>query len=168
MTGESMSHGQRRRVLGGTMAALFLAAFGNTIVATVLPAIIADLGGFARYAWPSTAYMVTSTTAMPIAGKLSDLYGRRLLFLFGVAALVLSSLPVALSQSMDQLILFRAIQGIGGGVILVTSIAAAGDLAPPEERGRYHGIVGMVFSFAAAVAVLSLVATLFLPRRMGN
>ena len=154
MTGGSMSCRQRRRVLGGTMAALFLAAFGNTIVATVLPAIIADLGGFDQYAWPSTAYMVTSTTAMPIAGKLGDLYGRRVLFLFGVAALVLSSLPVALSQSMDQLILFRAIQGIGGGVIMVTSIAAAGDLAPPEERGRYHGIVGMVFSFAAVAGPL--------------
>ncbi|MYG81124.1 MAG: MFS transporter, partial [Gemmatimonadetes bacterium] len=77
MTGESMSSGQRRRVLGGTMAALFLAAFGNTVVATVLPAIIADLGGFDRYAWPSTAYMVTATTALPIAGKLGDLYGRR-------------------------------------------------------------------------------------------
>ena len=237
MTGEIMSHGQRRRVLGGTMAALFLAAFGNTIVATVLPAIIADLGGFARYAWPSTAYMVTSTTAMPIAGKLSDLYGRRLLFLFGVAALVLSSLPVALSQSMDQLILFRAIQGIGGGVILVTSIAAAGtstlqfhravggtvgvaimgavvaqrtksrlsDLLPETSRAQLPegwlesatgagvrivsgasegtglvdavadhfaqaltGALGDAFALAAAVAVLSLVATLFLPRRMGN
>ncbi|MDE0123235.1 MAG: MDR family MFS transporter [Bryobacterales bacterium] len=136
------------------MAALFLAAFGNTIVATLLPTIIADLGGFELYAWPSTAYMVTSTTALPIAGKLGDLYGRRPVFLFGVAAITISSLPVALSQSMDQLILFRAIQGIGGGAIMVTSIAAAGDLAPPEERGRYHGIVGAVFSLAALAGPL--------------
>ena len=136
------------------MAALFLAAMGNTVVSTVLPAAIADLGGFDRYAWASTSYMVTSTTVMPIAGRLADLYGRRVLFLVGVVAFTLASILVGLSQSMNQLIAFRALQGLGGGVILVNAIAAAGDLAPPEDRGRYHGIAGAVFGLAAVAGPL--------------
>ena len=136
------------------MAALFLAAMGNTVVSTVLPAAIADLGGFDRYAWASTSYMVTSTTVMPIAGRLADLFGRRLMFLVGVVAFTLASISVGLSQSMNQLIAFRALQGIGGGVILVNAIAAAGDLAPPEDRGRYHGLAGAVFGLAAVAGPL--------------
>ena len=136
------------------MAALFLAAMGNTVVSTVLPAAIADLGGFDRYAWASTSYMVTSTTVMPIAGRLADLYGRRVMFLVGIAAFTLASVLVGLSQSMNQLIAFRALQGAGGGVILVNAIAAAGDLAPPEDRGRYHGLAGAVFGLAAVAGPL--------------
>ena len=136
------------------MAALFLAAMGNTIVSTVLPAAIADLGGFDRYAWASTSYMVTSTTVMPIAGRLADLYGRRVMFLVGIVAFTLASVLVGLSQSMNQLIAFRALQGTGGGVILVNAIAAAGDLAPPEDRGRYHGMAGAVFGLAAVAGPL--------------
>ncbi len=83
------------------MAALFLAAMGNTIVGTVLPAVIADLGGFDRYAWASTSYMVTSTIAMPIAGRLADLYGRRVMFLVGVAVFTLASILIGLSQTMN-------------------------------------------------------------------
>ncbi len=137
------------------MAALFLAAMGNTIVSTVLPAVIAELGGFDRYAWASTSYMVTSTIAMPIAGRLADLYGRRVMFLVGVAVFILASILIGLSQTMNQLILFRALQGIGGGVTIVNAVSAAGDLAPPEERGRYHGIAGAVFGLAAVAGPLA-------------
>lgn len=149
-----VSPDQHRRALHGAMAALFLAAMGNTVVSTVLPAAIADLGGFDRYAWASTSYMVTSTTVMPIAGRLADLHGRRVMFLVGIVAFTLASVLVGLSQSMNQLIAFRALQGAGGGVILVNAIAAAGDLAPPEERGRYHGLAGAVFGLAAVAGPL--------------
>ncbi len=152
---QAMNPDQHRRALQGAMAALFLAAMGNTIVGTVLPAVIADLGGFDRYAWASTSYMVTSTTAMPIAGRLADLYGRRVMFLVGVSVFTLASIPVGLSETMNQLIVFRALQGIGGGVTIVNAISAAGDLAPPEERARYHGVAGAVFGLAAVAGPLA-------------
>ena len=133
------------------MAALFLVALGNTVVVTVLPAIIADLGGFDRYAWASTAYLIAATTAMPIAGRLADRHGRRAFFLIGVVIFMAASIPVALSRTMEQLVLFRALQGLGGGVIMVNSTAAIADLAPPRERGKYHGFMGMVFSLATVV-----------------
>ena len=152
---QAMNPDQHRRALQGAMAALFLAAMGNTIVGTVLPAVIADLGGFDRYAWASTSYMVTSTTAMPIAGRLADLYGRRIMFLIGVSVFILASILIGLSQTMDQLIAFRALQGIGGGVTIVNAVSAAGDLAPPEERGRYHSVAGAVFGLAAVAGPLA-------------
>ena len=133
------------------MAALFLVALGNTVVVTVLPAIIADLGGFDRYAWASTSYLIAATTAMPIAGRLADLYGRRAFFLIGVVIFMGASVPVALSGTLEQLVLFRALQGLGGGVIMVNSTAAIADLAPPKDRGKYHGFMGMVFSLATVV-----------------
>ena len=133
------------------MAALFLVALGNTVVVTVLPAIIADLGGFDRYAWASTSYLIAATTAMPIAGRLADLHGRRAFFLIGVVIFMAASIPVALSRTMEQLVLFRALQGLGGGVIMVNSTAAIADLAPAKERGKYHGFMGMVFSLATVV-----------------
>ncbi len=133
------------------MAALFLVALGNTVVVTVLPAIIADLGGFDRYAWASTSYLIAATTLMPIAGRLADLHGRRAFFLIGVVIFMAASIPVALSRTMEQLVLFRALQGLGGGVIMVNSTAAIADLAPPKERGKYHGFMGMVFSLATVV-----------------
>ena len=133
------------------MAALFLVALGNTLVVTVLPAIIADLGGFDRYAWASTSYLIAATTVMPIAGRLADRHGRRAFFLIGVALFMAASIPVALSRTMEQLVLFRALQGLGGGVVMVSSTAAIADLAPPRERGKYHGFMGLVFSLATVV-----------------
>lgn len=97
---------------------------------------------------------MTSTTVMPIAGRLADLYGRQVMFLVGIVAFTLASVLVGLSQSMNQLIAFCALQGAGGGVILVNAIAAAGDLAPPEDRGRYHGMAGAVFGLAAVAGPL--------------
>ncbi len=146
-----LSTGQVKAASRGALAALFVAALGNTVVVTALPVIIDDLGGFDLYAWPSTAYMVSSMAAMPIAGRLADIFGRRALFLAGIVLFTATSVAVGLSQSMEQLIGFRFLQGIGGGAIIVNCVASIADLFPPEERARYHGLVGLVMMLATIV-----------------
>lgn len=135
----------------GVMLAMFLAALSQTIVATAMPRIITDLGGFDRYTWASTAYLVASAVAIPIVGRLSDLYGRRIFFLLGIAVFMIGSIPTGLSHTMNQLIAFRAIQGIGGGIIMTTSLVAIADLFPPEERGKVQGLVGLVYGMASVI-----------------
>lgn len=142
---------QRRLAVMGVMLALFLAALSQTVVATAMPGIIADLGGFDRYTWASTAYLVASTVAIPIAGRLADLYGRRVFFMLGIAVFVLGSVPAGMSQSMSQLVACRVVQGIGGGVIVITCMAAIADLFPPGERGRFQGLTGLVYGMAAVI-----------------
>ena len=133
----------RRQVvftMGGLMLALFLAALDQTVVSTAMPRIIADLGGFDRFTWVTTSYLVASTTAVPIVGRLSDLYGRKTFFLGGIIVFVVGSVLAGASQTMNQLIFFRAIQGIGGGSVMALSFASVGDLFPPAERGKYQGL----------------------------
>ena len=137
--------------LTGVMLAMLLAALSQTIVATAMPRIITDLGGFDRYTWASTAYLVASAVAVPIVGRLSDFYGRRIFFLLGIAIFMLGSVPTGLSQTMTQLIAFRAIQGIGGGIIMTTSLVAIADLFPPQERGKFQGLVALVYGIASVV-----------------
>ena len=114
-----------------------------------MPRIVADLGGFDRFTWVTTAYLVASTTAVPIVGRLSDLYGRKVFFLGGIAVFLFGSVLAGVSQTMDQLIAFRAIQGIGGGSIMALSFTTVGDLFPPSERGKYQGIVAASFGLAS-------------------
>lgn len=133
------------------MPVLFLAALGQTIVATALPRIVADLGGFDRYVWAATAYMVTATLTTPIVGGLSDLYGRKPFFLLGLVVFIAASALLGISRSMNAVIAFRAVQGIGGGLIVTASFVAVADLFPPQERGKHQGWLAGVYGIASIV-----------------
>ena len=131
------------------MLAMFLAMFSQTIVAAAMPRVVADLGGFDRYTWPATAYLVASAAALPIVGRLSDIYGRKLFLIAGLLVFTLFSVPAGLSASMNQLVAFRLVQGIGGGLIAASTFAAAADLYPPEGRGRFQAYAGLTSGIAA-------------------
>ena len=133
----------------GILLAMFLSIFSQTIVATAMPRIIADLGGFDRYTWPATAYLAATAVAVPIVGRLSDIYGRRVFLILGLVIFTLSSIPAGLSQSMTQLVASRLLQGIGGGLIVASSFTAAADLFPPQGRGRFESWAGLTSGFAA-------------------
>jgi EmrB/QacA subfamily drug resistance transporter len=133
------------------MLALLLAALDQTIVGTAIPRIVADLNGLDRLAWVTTAYLVTSTTMTPIAGKLGDLFGRKPFLLAGMIGFVAASVVCGLSQDMTQLIVFRGIQGIFGGVLFATVFTVIGDLFPPENRARVQGLFGGVFGLSAII-----------------
>ena len=135
----------------GTMLALLLAALDQTIVGTAIPRIVADLNGLDRLAWVTTAYLVTSTTMTPIAGKLGDLFGRKPFLLAGMIGFVASSALCGLSQDMTQLIVFRGIQGLFGGVLFATVFTVIGDLFPPSQRGRTAGLFGAVFGLSSII-----------------
>src|SRR2546427_2603951 len=133
------------------MLALLLAALDQTIVGTAIPRIVADLNGLDRLAWVTTAYLVTSTTMTPIAGKLGDLFGRKPFLLAGMIGFVAASALCGLSQDMTQLIVFRGIQGVFGGVLFATVFTVIGDLFPPDQRGRAQGLFGGVFGLSSIV-----------------
>jgi EmrB/QacA subfamily drug resistance transporter len=136
-------------VLVGLMLGMLLAALDQTIVATALPTIVGDLGGLNHLSWVVTAYLLTSTAVTPLWGKLSDLYGRRGTFQAAIAVFLVGSMLSGLSQSMVELIAFRAVQGLGGGGLMALAMAIVGDLVPPRERGRYQGWFGAVFALAS-------------------
>jgi EmrB/QacA subfamily drug resistance transporter len=150
-----MTHGlSRNRVIlatAGTMLALLLAALDQTIVGTAIPRIVADLNGLDRLAWVTTAYLVTSTTMTPIAGKLGDLFGRKPFLLAGMIGFVVASAFCGLAQDMTQLIVARGIQGIFGGVLFATVFTVIGDLFAPAQRARAQGLFGGVFGLASIV-----------------
>ena len=137
--------------MGGVMIAIFLASLDQTVVSTAMPRIIADLGGFDRFTWITTAYLVASTTAVPIAGRLSDMYGRKAFYIAGILVFLTGSVLSGFSQSMNQLIAFRAIQGVGGGVMMASAFVSIGDLFPPAERGKYQGMVAAVFGLSSVI-----------------
>ena len=135
----------------GVLMVMLLASLDQTIVSTAMPRIIADLQGFDRYTWVSTAYLLTSTVMVPIYGKLSDLLGRKPIFLFGVVVFLAGSALSGTAQSMNQLILFRAFQGIGAGALIPIAITIVGDLFTPRERGKWQGLTGGVFGLSAII-----------------
>jgi EmrB/QacA subfamily drug resistance transporter len=139
----------RRVVLIGTLLALLLSATDQTVVSTALPRIVGHLGGLNLFSWVFTAFMLTSTTTVPLAGKLSDLYGRKPFFLGGILILLAGSVAAGTSQTMTQLIIYRAIQGLGAGFIMGNAFAVIGDLFPPAERGKYQGLFTGVFGVAS-------------------
>src|SRR5438093_4859076 len=138
-------------IYAGLMVTLLLAALDQTIVATALPRIVSDLGGITQYAWVFTAYMLTSTVTVPLYGKLGDVYGRKYLFLFAIVVFLIGSALCGLAQGMTQLVLFRAIQGIGAGGLFPLSLAVIGNIVPPRDRGRRQGLIGAVFA-ASSIA----------------
>ena len=155
MSAESMSADMTRdaRILAtvGIGLAMFLAALDQTIVATALPRIVAELNGLEYYAWVATAYMVTSTVLTPIAGKLGDLFGRKPFLLAGMVGFVAASALCGQAQDMTELVLFRGVQGIFGGVLFASVFATLADLFPPAVRARMQGIFGGIFGIASIV-----------------
>jgi EmrB/QacA subfamily drug resistance transporter len=141
-------------VFSGVMLGMFLAALDQTIVATALPQIVTDLKGFEHMSWVVTAYLLASTVSVPLYGKLSDLFGRRKLFIFSIVLFLAGSALSGLAQNMAQLIAFRGIQGLGAGGILPVAITIIGDLFSPRERGRYQGYTGAVFAASSIIGPL--------------
>jgi EmrB/QacA subfamily drug resistance transporter len=141
----------RFEILGAILLALFLGALDQTIVGPVLPTIAKELNGIDLYTWVVTAYLVTSTAAIPVYGKLSDLYGRKPMLVVGICLFLAGSILSGLSQTMWQLILFRGVQGLGAGALFPISLAVIGDLFTPAERGKYQGLFGAVFGIAFLV-----------------
>lgn len=137
--------------MAGVMLGIFLASLDQTIVGTAMPRIVADLGGFDRFTWITSAYIVASTAAVPIVGRLSDLYGRKGFYLAAVVVFLIGSGLAGLSQTMNQLIVFRAIQGLGGGSLMALAFVAVGDLFPPADRGKYQGFVAAVFGMSSVI-----------------
>ena len=143
-----------RLVIGALMLALLLAALDQTIVSTALPTIVSDLGGLRQLSWVVTAYMLASTVSTPLWGKLGDQYGRKGLFEGAIVIFLVGSILCGLSQGMGQLIGFRALQGLGGGGLMVLSQAIVGDVVPARERGRYQGFFGAVFAVSSVAGPL--------------
>jgi len=139
---------KRRLLLVALLITMLTAAVNQTVVATAMPRIVADLGGLDLYSWLATAYILTSSVVVPLAGKFSDLWGRRPFFLAGVTLFLLGSWASGLAHSMHWLITARAVQGLGGGMLMAMNTITIGDLFPPAQRGRWQGIMMSVFALA--------------------
>lgn len=136
-------------VMLGVMLGVLLSSLDSSVVGTAMPKIISDLNGMSQYTWPFTAYMLCSTIIIPISGKMADSYGRKLIYLSGIVIFLLSSALCGLSQNMMQLIMFRGLQGIGGGIILSSAFAIVGEIFTPRERGKYMGFVSSMFGLSS-------------------
>ncbi|MER6557552.1 MDR family MFS transporter [Streptomyces sp. NPDC001027] len=140
--------------IGALLLGMLLAALDQTIVSTALPTIVSDLGGMEHLSWVVTAYLLASTAATPLWGKLGDQYGRKRLFEAAIVLFLIGSALCGMAQNMPQLIAFRALQGLGGGGLMVLSMAIVGDIVPPRDRGRYQGLFGAVFGATSVLGPL--------------
>lgn len=150
----AFTHREILEVFSGVALAMLMAAMDQTIVATALPTMGADLGSLENLPWVVTAYMLASTATTPIYGKLSDLYGRKRILQIAICLFLAGSLLCALAQSMTQLIVFRTVQGLGGGGLMALAFTIIGDVVAPRERGRYQGMIGGVFALASVAGPL--------------
>jgi EmrB/QacA subfamily drug resistance transporter len=146
-----LPHRVRMEILGAVLLGIFLSALDQTIVGTALPRIVTDLQGNDLYVWAFTAYLLTATVSGPLYGKLSDLFGRRPIFLFGVGVFLVGSLLCGLSGEMWQFLAFRGLQGLGAGALFPISLAIIGDIFAPSERGKYQGFFGAVFGLSSLI-----------------
>src|SRR4051794_22120785 len=149
-----LPHRQIMIVLTGVAAGMLLAALDQSIVGTALPRIVSELGGLDKLSWVVTAYLLTSTAATPLWGKISDLYGRRVIFQAAIGIFLIGSVLSALSQGIGELIMFRAVQGLGAGGLMALAFSIIGDIIPPRERGRYQGYFGAVFGMSSVAGPL--------------
>src|ERR1700742_595422 len=154
-----LSHRQILTILSGLVLGMFLAALDQTIVATAIKTIGNDLNGLSAQAWVTTAFLITSTIAAPLFGKLSDIYGRKRLFMLAIVIFVAGSALCGLATSMYELAAFRAFQGIGAGGIMPLALAVIGDIIPPRERARYQGY--MMATFASSSVLGPVLGGLF-------
>lgn len=145
---------RKRVIFGALLLAVLLAALDQTIVSTALPTIVGELGGLTHLSWVVTAYLLASTISGPLYGKLGDLYGRKVVLQVAIVIFLIGSMLCGIAQNMPELIVFRALQGLGAGGLIVTAIAVVGDVVPPRERGRYQGMFGAVFGLATIVGPL--------------
>ncbi|WP_246270678.1 MDR family MFS transporter [Paraburkholderia solisilvae] len=152
---EAVAHRPPIRLLfPALLLVMLLAALDQTIVSTALPTIVGELGGLGSLSWVVTAYLLTSTIVVPLYGKFGDLFGRKVVLQTSIVLFLIGSALCGVAQNMTQLVLLRALQGLGGGGLLVITMAAIGDVIPPAERGRYQGVFGGVFGLATVVGPL--------------
>ncbi len=152
--GYTYSIGRVLAIYSGLMVTLMLAALDQTIVATALPKVVSDLGGITQYTWVFTAYMLGSTVTVPLYGKLGDAHGRKPLFIVAITIFLVGSALCGLAQNMVQLVVFRAIQGVGAGGLFPLTLAMVGMIVPPRDRGQYQGLIGSVFAAASIIGPL--------------
>ena len=151
---QPLTHRQVLVIFSGLLLGMLLAALDQTIVATALPRITGDLGGLEHLSWVISAYLLASTIAMPLAGKLGDLLGRKFLFQVSIVVFLVGSVLAGMAQDMGQLIAFRALQGLGGGGLMVLAMSIIAETVPPRERGRYQGYFGATFGLSSIAGPL--------------
>lgn len=151
---DTREHPPVRLLFSSLLLVMLLAALDQTIVSTALPTIVGELGGLENLSWVVTAYLLTSTIVVPLYGKFGDLFGRKIVLQAAIGLFLLGSALCGLAQNMTELILMRALQGLGGGGLLVVTMAAIGDVIPPAERGRFQGMFGGIFGLATVIGPL--------------
>jgi EmrB/QacA subfamily drug resistance transporter len=151
---EAREHPPVRLLFSALLLVMLLAALDQTIVSTALPTIVGELGGLENLSWVVTAYLLTSTIVVPLYGKLGDLFGRKIVLQAAITLFLAGSVLCGLAQNMTELILMRALQGLGGGGLLVVTMAVIGDVIPPAERGRFQGMFGAIFGLATVIGPL--------------
>ncbi len=151
---QERSHSEIMVIISALMLAMLLAALDQTIVSTALPKIASDLNGLSKYSWVATAYLLTSAIATPLYGKISDMFGRKKIFQSAIVIFLVGSVLCGAAQTINQLIVFRGIQGIGAGGLMTLVFAIIGDIVPPRQRGKYQGYFGAVFAVSSVVGPL--------------